>query len=452
MANDTAAWRIPSDASIRDLLVERIDRERNGIGIVVGVVDGDGRRVVAHGALAHGDSRPLDGDTVFEIGSITKVFTGLVLADMVERGEVGLDDPVVRYLPAGITMPERGGRQITLIDVATHTSGLPRWPDDIAPGDRSPKDWSNPYADYTVEQLHAFLNTHRLRRDIGAGHAYSNLGMGLLGRALAHRAGLDFETLVRQRITGPLRMADTTIALSPDQQARFAFGHDQGWRPVAAWEMPTFAGAGALHSTANDLLTFLAAELGFADTALEAAMTAQTRSRRSSGADYIQALGWRIDPDPAGEIVWHGGATGGFRCFALFDAARRAGVVMLTNSASERNDDIPFHLLRGRPLKPAPPERVAIALAAEALDPLVGHYRFPDARFLFVTREGDRLFAQLTGQWRFEVYPESPIDFFWRIADARMRFEVGPNGAVTGLTTSQDGRDLQATRVQAVSS
>ncbi|HEY3887964.1 MAG TPA: serine hydrolase [Caulobacteraceae bacterium] len=447
MTREPAAWRIPSDAAIRDLLVERIGGERNGIAIVVGVVDGDGRRVVAHGALAEGDPRPLDGDTVFEIGSITKVFTGLVLADMVGRGEVRLDDPVARYLPAGATMPERGGRQITLVDLATHTAGLPRWPDDIAPGDLSPKDWSNPYADYTVEQLHAFLAAHRLRRDIGAGHAYSNLGVGLLGRALARRAGVDFEALVRQRITGPLGMPDTAIELSPDQQARFAVGHDQARRPVAAWAMPTFAGAGALRSTTDDLLTFLAAELGFIETPLRAAMAAQTGPRRPSDAGYIQALGWRIDPDAAGEIVWHGGATGGFRCFVLFERERRAGVVMLTNSASERNDDIPFHLLSGRPLKPAPSERVAISLSAEALESLVGSYRFSATRLIFVTREDDRLFAQLTGQWRFEVYPESRFDVFWRIADAQMSFETGADGRVTGLVLHQNGRDLPAKRI-----
>ena len=125
-------------------------------------------------------------------------------------------------------------------------------------------------------------------------------------------------------------------------------------------------------------------------------------SRRSPGAHQ---------PDPAGEIVWHGGATGGFRCFALFDATRRAGVVMLTNSASDRNDDIPFHLLNGRALKAAPPERVAIQLEADALEPLVGHYRFSARATCPSPREHDRLFAQLTGQWRFEVYPEGRVVF-----------------------------------------
>ena len=445
MTNET--WRIPSDVAIRDLLVGRIDAERNGVGIVVGVVDAEGCRIVAHGALAEGDPRRLDGDTVFEIGSITKVFTGLLLADMAERGEVALDDAAAMHLPAGVSVPERGGRRITLIDLATHRSGLPRWPDGIAPDELSPQDWSNPYANYTVDQLDAFLAGHRLRRDIGAAHAYSNLGMGLLGRALSHRAGLDFGALVRQRITGPLGMADTAIALSPDQAARFAVGHDHACRTVAAWEMPTFAGAGALHSTADDLLAFLAAELSLTDTPLKVAMAAQLKPRRPSDGDYIQALGWRIDVGPAGEIVWHGGATGGFRCFTLFDAARRAGVVMLTNSASERNDDIPFHLLSGRPLKPAPPTRVVVALDAGALEPLVGRYRFSATRFITVTCEDDRLFAQLTGQWRFEVFPESPTEVFWLVAPARMRFELGPDGRAAGLVFSQDGRDIPARRV-----
>jgi CubicO group peptidase (beta-lactamase class C family) len=297
MTNET--WRIPSDAAIRDLLAERIDAERNGIGIVVGVIDAEGRRVIARGALAKSDPRALDGETVFEIGSITKVFTCLALADMAERGEVALNDPVAKHLPAGVSVPERGGKPITLIDLATHTSGLPRWPDDIAPGELTPKDWSNPYADYTAEQLQAFLAGYRLRRDIGAAHAYSNLGMGLLGRALAHRAGVDFETLVRQRITGPLGMADTAIALTPDQEARFATAHDHARRPVEAWQLPTFAGAGALRSTADDMLTFLAAELGFIETALKAAERGRLHPDpglayrfRSGGRDR---LAWRRD-------------------------------------------------------------------------------------------------------------------------------------------------------------
>jgi CubicO group peptidase (beta-lactamase class C family) len=176
---------------------------------------------------------------VFEIGSITKVFTTLVLADMARRGEVALDDPVAQYLPADVIMPKRGGRRIALIDLATHTSGLPRRPGDIAPAD-----WANPYADYSIVQLYAFLGRYRLRRDIGAAHLYSNLGMGLLGHALALRAGGDFETLVRKRITAPLGMVDTAMALTPGMRTRLAKGHDAERRPVANWDFDALAGPG----------------------------------------------------------------------------------------------------------------------------------------------------------------------------------------------------------------
>ena len=123
----------------------------------------EGRRIVAHGSMGITDPRPVNGDTLYEIGSITKVFTSLLLADMVERGEVALDDPVAKYLPASVTMPERAGRQITLLDLSTHRSGLPRMPSNF-----NPKDPARPYVDYPVDRLYEFLSSHELRRDVGA--------------------------------------------------------------------------------------------------------------------------------------------------------------------------------------------------------------------------------------------------------------------------------------------
>src|SRR5512132_4333622 len=142
------------------------------------------------------------------MGSATKVFTSLLLADSVRRGEVALSDPASKYLPPDVKIPERGGRQITLQDLATHTSGLPRLPSNLAA-----KDASNPYADYTVAQLYAFLSAYQLTRDIGSKYEYSNLGAGLLGHLLARRAGVDYETLVRTRITGPLGMNSTVVTV-----------------------------------------------------------------------------------------------------------------------------------------------------------------------------------------------------------------------------------------------
>jgi len=204
-----AITQVAPDAEIKRILTDRIDQQHQSVGIVVGVIEAGGRRIVAHGSLAKDDRRPLDGGTVFEIGSMTKVFTSLLLADMVSRGEVALTDPVAKYLPAEVKVPERGGVKITLQHLAMHTSALSRLPSNL-----NPKDANNPYADYTVQQLYEFLSSAELARDIGSRYEYSNLGAGLLGHVLARRAGMDYETLVRKRILDPLGMKNTSIAKS----------------------------------------------------------------------------------------------------------------------------------------------------------------------------------------------------------------------------------------------
>ena len=269
---------VPPDSEIRKILAERIDTFHQGVGIVVGVIEPQGRRIVAYGSLNQGDPRPLNGDTIFEIGSVTKVFTSLVLSDMVQRGEVALADPVAKYLPADVKVPERGGRVITLVDLSTHTSGLPRLPSNL-----QPKDPANPYADYSVEQLYQFLSSYQLTRDIGSQFEYSNLGGGLLGHVLGRRAGMDYEALVRSRITVPLGMSSTGITLSPDMKARLATGHNDKLVAVPNWDLPALAGAGALRSSANDMLTFLAANLGYVKSPLAPAMAAMLSVRRPAG-------------------------------------------------------------------------------------------------------------------------------------------------------------------------
>jgi serine-type D-Ala-D-Ala carboxypeptidase/endopeptidase len=210
-----------SDSEIRAILINRIDVQKQGIGIVVGIIEPHKRRVVVYGSLEKGDPRSLDGDTLFEIGSITKVFTALIAADMAQRDELRLDDPIAKYLPTNVKVPERQGRQITLIDLATHTSGLPRMPENF-----HPKDPNNPYADYSLDALYSFLSSHELRRDIGIKYVYSNLGFGLLGLGLAQRAGVDYEQLVVKRICDPLGMSSTRITLSDALRERFAAGHN----------------------------------------------------------------------------------------------------------------------------------------------------------------------------------------------------------------------------------
>ncbi|WP_297691298.1 serine hydrolase [Phenylobacterium sp.] len=447
-AQPPPAWVTPDDETIRRILIERIDTQKDGVAAVVGVVDAAGRRFVSYGPRSKAAPAPVDADTVFEIGSMTKVFTSLLLALAVQRGEVTLDEPIQKLLPASVHAPERNGHQITLIDLATHTSGLPRLPTNL-----KPKDPLNPYADYTVEDLYAFLNGYQLTRDPGSHYEYSNLGGGLLGHLLARRAGADYETLVRTRITGPLGMTSTAITLTPALRARMAQGYTAALEPTPNWDLPTLAGAGALRSTAADIATFLAAELGFKPTPLKAAMEAQLAPRRPGPAPNMQtALAWLISSIRGRQIVWHNGGTGGFRTFMGFDPQARVGVVVMTNAATSRGgDDIGLHLLSGYPLMPAPPPRSIhheITLPPEALQAFVGQYDFAPTASVFVTRDGDQLFAQLTGQGKARIFPETANNFFYKIVDAQLTFERGPDGRVTGLVLHQSGRTLRAVRVE----
>ena len=274
-----------------------------------------------------------------EIGSITKAFTGALLAEMASRGDLALDDPVEALLPGGVTVPSDGERRITLEDLATHTSGLPRIPSNMRPAS-----FLNPYVDYSVEQLYEFLGSHELRRGVGEAYEYSNLGFGLLGHALALRAGASYEDLLRERILGPLGMDDTGITLSDDGRARLAPGHNARGDTVPNWDLPTLAGAGALRSTAADMLRFLAAHLR-GDDGIGARIVTATQARRAAGSANMDiGLGWHILRRPDRTLVWHNGGTGGYRTFAGFDAGRGIAVVVLTNSAVSA-DDIGFHLL-----------------------------------------------------------------------------------------------------------
>jgi len=442
----TSSSPILYDAEIRKILVQRIDQDKQSVGIVVGVIEPAGRRVVAYGGLDKGDLRPLNGDTVFEIGSVTKVFTSTLLADMVERGEVKLTDPASKYLPAGVKLPERGGRQITLEDLATHTAGLPRLPTNLAP-----KDPANPYADYSVDQLYQFLASYQLTRDIGSKYEYSNLSGGLLGQVLARRAGMDYEQLVRSRICEPLGMKDTEITLSSDMKARLAVGHNQALERVANWDLPTLAGAGALRSSANDLLKFLAANLGYTKSSLAPAMATMLTVRRPTGIPGLEiALGWHILTHNGHEIIWHNGGTGGYRSYVGYDLQRRIGVVALSNTSMAAGvDDIGLHLLdSSAPLYQAPKERIAIAVDPKLFDGYVGRYELAPNFILTVTREGNQLFVQATGQPKFEVFPESIRDYFVKAVDAQITFETDSQGRTTRLILHQGGANQPAKRIE----
>lgn len=365
--------QFPADTQLDSLLQRRVDEAR-AVGIVLGLLHADGTTRVLFAGSAGQDARPLGPRTLFEIGSITKVFTGTLLSDVARRGEVSLSDPLAQHLPDGVRVPSRAGKEITLIDLATHRSSLPRLPTNLAPADVA-----NPYADYTVEQMYDFLSGHELEREIGSAFEYSNLGVGLLGHALTRAAGASsYEALVRRRILDPLRMGETGIELDDDMRAWMAQGHDERGRPVPLWDIPALAGAGALRSNVVDMLRFLDANVGEPTSALEQSMrAAQAPQPGASLDDATQisvGLNWMVRTvgDTATAIVWHNGGTAGFRTFIGFDPRREIGVVVLANS-NHSVDDIGFHLLvPGLPLAaPRDSSITPVQLAILALSMLV---------------------------------------------------------------------------------
>ena len=430
----TVARDLPTDDEIRHLLDDQIDVQQKSAGMVIGMISPAGRRVVSHGSTSLPDGRPVDGDTAFELASVTKVFTALLLTDMVAKGEAALDDPVAKYLPAGVTVPTRKGRQITLVDLATHTSGLPPFPPDLPALD-------DPAAPgYSVERLYSSLSAYQLTRDIGAEWEYGNFDMALLGHALARRAGTDYESLVRARITGPLGMSRTsTVETSLGRNV--VVSHNSDLRPTPRLALGALAPAGAMFSSANDLLTLLGACLGLVASPLAGALQAMARTRRPMRPPMLamvrrywrvmlqmafsrrrqprtpprvfsraeQALGWLILGRGAGEIVGHDGAAPACAASIAYDAAARAGVVVLSN-AGVMVSDIARHLLwRESPL--ARP-RKEVTLAPAVLDRYVGDYQSSASPVFRVLRDDDRLFIRLPYIGSLPLRAESEHDFY----------------------------------------
>jgi D-alanyl-D-alanine-carboxypeptidase/D-alanyl-D-alanine-endopeptidase len=440
------SWALASpEEDIAALLKEKVDGGHETTGLVAVVFDGGRRIDMAYGRSDSADNRALDADTVFEIGSITKVFSALLLADMIVRGEVAASDPVAIFLPDNVRVPYFEDTPITLKDLATYTSGLPRMPANFTP--RDPK---NPYADYTVEQLYDFVSNHKLRFRPGMHYEYANLGFGLLGHALALRAGMSYEDLVVSRICAPLGMESTRITLSSSMQARLGCGHNAGLEPVPNWDIPTLAGAGALRSTANDLFKFLEMCLGNRPSPLASAMAMTLGERHATDRQRVEvALGWFVSTSHRDEIVWKDGGTGGYATFIGFSTkSRRAGILLSNTADYGSNLRLGVHLVNSAySLTPPGKPRNQIAVDPRVLAAYTGRYELSPNFVLTVRAADNRLFVQATGQAEYEVFAESETDFFYRVVDAQITFDRSDSGVAKSLTLHQNGRDRPGRRV-----
>lgn len=310
-------------------------------GMVIGILDQHGGRTFGAGRLDNGTDQEVNGDTIFEIGSVTKVFTSLLALEMDRRGEIKLDDPVAKYLPERVSVPAYEEKEITLRHLATQDSGLPFHPDSIekildwASGKPRLKEFKEACDAYTEEDLYAFLAGHKLTKAPGTAFQYSNIGMSLLGQAMALKAGESYESLVVKRIAHPLKMESTLISLAPDQKFRLARGHWADGTPSENTKFQVNGSAGSLLSTGNDLLKFLSANLGLTDSELTPLMEEMQIVRHTDSARFGKtAMPWmddRMYQPPGSNLLGHGGGGLGYVAFMGFDTKKRRGVVVLSN-------------------------------------------------------------------------------------------------------------------------
>lgn len=444
-ASMSAAQPLPQ-AKLQALLAQRVDQHKKAIGIAAFVVDENGVRFAVHGSQNANQNIPVSPDTLFEIGSITKTFTGLLLAEMVVRGAVKLEDPVERFLPEKITLRDSTGAPIRLIDLATHRSGLPRLPSDF-----SPRDAANPYADYDEKSLLASLRTLEDNR-VGlrdAKHEYSNFGFGVLGYALGRAEGSNYSTALQKRVLDPLRLSSTFLVVPANAQHRFSDGHDEKLKTVPHWDFDTLAGLGALRMSVRDLAQYAQAALGLEKSPLSAAfaLATQMHAKTSNGTNTI-GLAWIRGKLNGREVLNHDGGTYGFSSTLMLDTTRKHASGAIANTFSPVND-IGLHALESAipPTDFSTKNQPSIVLAPAALSEMAGVYRLTSAMDITISARGNQLFAQATGQGEIELFAQTASKFFAKVAPIVMEFAERQEGKAPSLLLLQGGQKMLAPRV-----
>ncbi len=416
-------------------LLQNYVKESEGSGAAIGFIDNGHISYYTYGTKTIDNASPITQDTVFDIGSITKVFTTIALVDMVSEGLVSLDDPIEKYLPQ-LTIPQKDEAKITLRHLATHTSGLPRLPSNM-----QMKNPANPYADYTTEQLYTCLSSTDLSKKPGEICEYSNLGMGILGHILELIEHKPYEQVIQDRILTKLGMNHTAITLSPELQTQLASGHAM-FKVVENWDLSALSGAGALRSTIKDMTQFLAANMGLVTTPLYPAMTTSHQEQFADTHNTV-GLGWHITKQNNDQIIWHNGATGGYTSFLGFNMQTKRGVVILSN-AHNSVDPLGLHILDPETYKlPTAPD--AALMRDEYLQKFVGNFEYtppnhPTSTFEVILIKG-LLFAlfKKEGNLRLVPFKENSFKLHGLPDDYMMNFTLDATGNVAEVDLVQPG-------------
>jgi D-alanyl-D-alanine-carboxypeptidase/D-alanyl-D-alanine-endopeptidase len=408
--------------------------------IALAIIDSSSIQYFNFGKTAE-DGKEVDENTIYEIGSISKVFTAIILAQQVQNGELELEDEINNFLPDDIKVPVMGDRDITFGNLTDHTSGLPRMPDNFNPANPN-----NPFADYSVDQMYEFISNYQPVRTVGSEYEYSNLAQGLLGHLLALNDNSTYEELMLQSIANPLDMNDTRIELTQRMKENLALGHSGG-KVVENWDIPTLAGAGAIRSSTSDMAKFISANLGYVNNSFMEAMKLTHKVRHDKAGEMSVAMAWHIKKGENGDVIWHNGGTGGYRTFAGFVKETGKGIVLLSNSSTGA-DDIGFYLLDpASELKVLKFKSDVVDIAESTLEQYVGLYELQPEFKITVSKEGKQLFCQATGQERFEIYPENDTVFYLTVVEAKIAFKL-EKGAVKSLTLFQGGQEMLGKRIE----
>jgi CubicO group peptidase (beta-lactamase class C family) len=413
-------------------------------GLSIGYIEGDHWGIV-HLGTANAAKEKANNLTVYELGSISKVFTSLLLADAVVRNEINLYAPADVPNAAGIHLPLRDGRAIKWIDLSTHRSGLPR-----LPGNMPVTDLVNPYRDYDSKKAAAFVNQYKLPRKPGDAQEYSNIGASILGYLVAQKAGKSYNELLREKIAIPLRMSDCTVSLSTDQAIRLATPHSKFGAPTPPWDDADMPGAGGVYATMRDMMRFAKAQIsppaGTLGDAIELAWKQQSDADKSGPAT---GLGWMIAGD--GETRWHDGGTGGTSTALFVNRRLKCATIVLCNtSVNSEIDNLAIQLIQKVAGVGATAEKSAGKVAIDAKDRarLVGRYELaPD--FIFdVEDQGGHLMVGVTNQPTLEVFPDSPTRWSYHEVDAKLEFNLPKTGPATSLVLVQNGARQTARRMK----
>jgi CubicO group peptidase (beta-lactamase class C family) len=426
-----------------ELILSRIEGDRSNVCIQAARVDLNASPAVTTAQACAAARKDAPGpDARFEIGSISKGFVGLLAAEMAARGELKFDEPLSAFLPRDATAPSFEGKPILLADLLTHTAGLPALPPTLGPG----ADPSNPYAMLRADAIYDPLAAVALTAAPGTRYAYSNWGFLMLSDLLARRAGMPYDTLLRERVLAPLGLRDTVVAAN----VRLGPGRMANGRPTPAWDVPVaYAGAGGIRSTLDDMVTLARALLGDvppgAPPSLRAALRSSLQPLRAMNARIDIAAAWHIVKRADGvTLIYHSGRTGGFSASLVLDTERRRAGIVLADAAGGF-EDLAVRIVDGKQPLAAPARAVALDLpAAQAA---LGRYALRPGFVLTLSLDGGRLYAQATGQGRFELLQDSRGDYYALVADILIRMQLDADGRATGLTLFQGGGALPATRL-----